>query len=232
MRGNGVTPPLHLLRRQHEATARIDDAHKNSVVLEVEENPTVVERTARTAPKRKSVLATSSKRSTPMDPRFSNLCGAFDEKYFDQSYSFIAEKAEEEETHRRGRIKTLIHEIKRRGADRDEESGDAEDIALNMSPMYILQTELEGHKQESQRFRSARGTAAAKKIVQQARSQVLTAETRAVRDGKKSAPFFPKREDMKRRVEAARFEKLEETKQHGAGEKYLSKKRQRAPNIR
>lgn len=182
------------------------------------------------------------------DPRFSAMYGAFNKNVYSHAYSFIDAKEKEEQTARLDRFKKLRLAIKHleleaRGEDideygvREQEEEVFEDDAdllreLLHTPVDRLRGELEGLKRQIDSHKSKAAQQASKERSLAARKRVMKAEVDAVKEGRKAKPFIPGRKDMRKAVEASRFDYLESVGGQASTNKFIEKKRVKKTNIR
>ncbi|KAF8289373.1 putative protein of unknown function (DUF947) [Trypanosoma cruzi] len=201
------------------------------------------ERSARVRPKHRSALP-AVRRQRAVDPRFSDLYGTVDQKQFEVHYKFLREQQEEEETHRRNRIRRLKciarrGELEASGADLEEydlseterevfgEDHLDELSAMKLLPLQDVQRELQQLQRESQLHVSRTKGRHVQSSRDTLRKEIIKREALAVKEGKKQRPFIPKRAHLKREILADTFERLERKGGKGAVEKYVGRKSRR-----
>lgn len=196
-------------------------------------------RSARVRPTRQS--DEPSKRRERMDPRFDPMFGEPNRAFVESHYKFVQEREEEEERERRFRIRCLKcvlrrFELEEAGADTteydftdDEEQvfGDdhREDLALlKLTPTPHIRRELEELKRASQLYTARHKDKAANRRRSEVKKNIMKKEVKAVRDGVKSKPYFPKRRELKKAELADTYDRLEEKGGQAAVNRYVARK--------
>ncbi|GET85708.1 hypothetical protein, conserved [Leishmania tarentolae] len=195
-----------------------------------------------------SIGAASSSKSAlaqrPVDPRFDPMFGRADKRMFEQNYGFLREAQEKEEAERRFRIKCLKCIIRRceleeAGEDLDEydlsdyeqevfgEDHQRELREMKLTPPQQLYAELDQLQRASQLYISKTRDAAVKDRRSGVKAALLRKEVAAVKAGKKSKPYFPRRAEVRRAMRADTFSRLNDKGGKAAVDRYVIRKRQR-----
>ena len=98
---------------------------------------------------------------------------------------------------------------------------------LKRTPKAAIQEELQQLKRETTLYRSQVGEQKAKSRVAEVRKAAMKAEVKAVKDGTKQKPYFMKRKDVKEKIAADTFDKLDQRGGKLMVDKYLERKQKR-----
>eukprot|EP00758_Cryptobia_borreli_P015021 Tbor_TRINITY_DN5983_c0_g1::TRINITY_DN5983_c0_g1_i1::g.18645::m.18645 len=260
---NRITPNLADLRKKFASVINREEAESISEpVLKKPRtgdmvNSRPVEKSAKKRPEAMSSSAALSdliKKHRPpntrksVDPRFSDMYGAFNKNHYRESYKFITEQAEEEQQKRLDRLTKLRaairhYELEAAGEDLEEYGLEADERELFKddmeeldrllhTPLADLQAEFDSVKKLVNKFKSQAAQEASTKRDAEARRSIMKAEVDAVKAGEKSKPFIPRGKEMRRKIEELKFEYLEEKGGANQANKYIEKKRKKKINIR
>lgn len=98
---------------------------------------------------------------------------------------------------------------------------------LKRTPKAAIQEELQQLKRETTLYLSQVGERKAKSRVAEVKKAAMKAEVKAVKEGKKQKPYFMKRKEVKERIAADTFEKLEQRGGKLMVDKYLERKQKK-----
>lgn len=202
-------------------------------------------RSARVKPKKKEAFGSPSPKSTIGDPRFDPLYGPVDTQSFEKNYKFLREEQAKEEEQRRFRIKCLKCFLRRVELEKSGENLEEYDLSdtekevfgeehlkdlsvLKRTPEKEIYGELSKLQRESQIYISQVKDSQLKDRRHKIQTSRVKEEVKAVREGKKSKPFFPKRREIKERILSDTFDRLEKSGGKAAVDKYVARKQKRA----
>lgn len=204
-------------------------------------------KSARIKPKKRALLvagAPSASKSSVGDPRFDPIYGPVDKQLFERNYKFLRVEQVKEEQERRGRIKRLKCFLRRVELEKSGENLDEYDLSdtenevfgeehrmelsvlRRTSPIEIYK-ELSKLQRESQIYISQTKDSEVHDRRKKLETTRVKEEVKAVKEGKKSKPFFPKRREIKQQILSDTFERLEKAGGKAAIEKYVVRKQKR-----
>lgn len=178
------------------------------------------------------------------DPRFDPLHGPADRRHFEQHYKFLLEQQAQEEVERKFRVRRLKCFLRRVELEASGEPLEEYDLSdterdvfgpdhldelrdLKQTPPRLIYKELEELQRESQLYVSRMKDASAKSRKSGVRKELMKREVEAVKEGKKSRPFFPKRSAVKKAILSDTFDRLEQVGGRDAVDKYLRSKKKK-----
>lgn len=183
-------------------------------------------------------------KSAAGDPRFDPLYGAVNKQSFEKNYTFLREEQAKEEEQRRFRMKCLKCFLRRVELEKSGENladydlSDTENevfgeehrkelAVLKRSPPNIIYEELHQLQRESQIYVSQTKDGQVHDRKHKIYTNRMKEEVKAVREGKKSKAFFPKRKEVKQMILSDTFDRLEKAGGKAAVGKYLVEKQKR-----
>jgi len=174
-----------------------------------------IERSARKRPPQAQSTG-PRKKVRSVDPRFDPLYGSFSGNEYSEQYRFVRELKEKEHDDRVKRVQLLRLALRRLDAEVDgdsdachvisEQEEDIDDSAdkqlleqFKRTSARQLRNEIANATQEIARFKSQRGDAHARQKKDAVFREAVKSEFKAVKEGKKTRAFLPKRKLLLRR---------------------------------
>lgn len=197
-----------------------------------------IERSARVKPRLVERAAPVQAKRSHIDPRFDNLYGSLNRNHYDQSYGFLKEKEREEHFGRLHRIKVLkeaakrLREVEQVASDEEEQRASSLENEVRAAVSTLaprqLEWELESLKAATANFQQKTKQEQALSREVAVKRACMRKEAADVLASKKVRPFFLKNRELKKEVERAKFDELDEKGGQGLVDKYVDRKRKRA----